>query len=338
MPEISIILPVYNPGKVLIQTFNSIRLQTYEDWELIVVDDGSTDESVQICDDFAAIDKRIRVFHKENGGICNARNYALSKCLGRYIAFCDHDDEYSINQLSLLYDAITSTDSDFSSCSARYVFDNGTSKICFKLNDEILFVDNVKNYYIELYKNGLLETVWNKLYRKEFLINNCVHFQESLKHGGEDIEFNNAIIRLSPRCIFIPDTLYIHYLRKSLSTSAKFWPDNADMIYKQFLSFNETVDKINALNMRDLNLYDDVYYFYFHLYSSYLAHLKIGISGFCKKCNDFKKNKKTIDNHNKIVREKGFANSIVIFLLNIGCYSILYWLFQIDFLWKKIVK
>ena len=96
MPDIkiSIIVPVYNSEKYLPETAQSILKQSFSDFELILVDDGSKDGSGKICDQLAAKDTRIKVIHKTNGGICSARNAGLKEAAGEYIAFCDNDDIY----------------------------------------------------------------------------------------------------------------------------------------------------------------------------------------------------------------------------------------------------
>ena len=94
MVKVSIIMPVYNSEKYLEHAVNSILSQDFDDFELILVDDGSPDNSGQICDDFAKKDKRVKVIHKQNGGICSARNAGLDLAQGEYIGFCDNDDEY----------------------------------------------------------------------------------------------------------------------------------------------------------------------------------------------------------------------------------------------------
>lgn len=91
-PLISVIVPVYNVEKFLSRCLNSILAQTYNNLEVILVDDGSTDNSGKICDDYALKDKRIRVIHKQNGGVSSARNMALSVAKGEYIGFVDSDD------------------------------------------------------------------------------------------------------------------------------------------------------------------------------------------------------------------------------------------------------
>lgn len=89
---VSIIVPVYNSEKTLNRCVDSILNQTFHDWELLLIDDGSSDQSGKICDQYAAIDSRIKVFHKENGGVSSARNVGLANAVGKYIVFCDSDD------------------------------------------------------------------------------------------------------------------------------------------------------------------------------------------------------------------------------------------------------
>lgn len=91
-PKVSVIVPVYNAGKYLHRCIGSIMAQTYTDFELLLVDDGSTDGSGKICDEYAQKDSRIRVFHKENGGAASARNVGLDNACGEWIAYIDGDD------------------------------------------------------------------------------------------------------------------------------------------------------------------------------------------------------------------------------------------------------
>ena len=104
MSEISIIVPVYNVEKYLNNCIDSILSQTYTDFELILVNDGSNDNSGEICDFYKKLDSRIKVFHKENGGVSSARNVGISNTNGNYICFIDSDD--CVNELYLhnLYD------------------------------------------------------------------------------------------------------------------------------------------------------------------------------------------------------------------------------------------
>ena len=111
---ISIIVPVHNLKRFLIPCVNSILDSTYRDYELLLVDDGSTDGSGEICDTFAAQDSRIRVIHKANGGLSDARNAGIEATTGDFILFIDGDDVIHPNMIQVLHDAIQSGDYDFS--------------------------------------------------------------------------------------------------------------------------------------------------------------------------------------------------------------------------------
>ena len=107
-PSISVIVPVFNTAKYLDECITSILTQTYSDFELLLVDDGSTDGSGQICDNYAIIDDRIRVFHQLNQGVSSARNTALDHAAGEYVIFLDSDDYWLINDcLETLYKTVT---------------------------------------------------------------------------------------------------------------------------------------------------------------------------------------------------------------------------------------
>lgn len=125
---ISVIVPVYNTGKYLERCLNSILNQTYQDMEIILVDDGSTDDSLQKCHLYASKDARIRVIHKENGGQSSARNAGLDVCRGDYISFVDSDDWIELDMYSMLIDQLEQYDADLA-VSGRYdVYENSDQK------------------------------------------------------------------------------------------------------------------------------------------------------------------------------------------------------------------
>ena len=114
MPEISVIVPVYNAEKYLKCCIDSILMQTYSNFELILVDDGSTDSSGKICDEYAMLDNRIKVIHQENQGVSKARNQGVKKSLGQYITFVDSDEWLNVNFLQKLYSNLNDSDADIS--------------------------------------------------------------------------------------------------------------------------------------------------------------------------------------------------------------------------------
>ena len=116
MPKISVIVPVYNVEKYLRKCIESILNQTFREFELILVDDGSTDSSGKICDEYALKDSRIKVIHKENGGASSARNAGLDVAKGEYIGFVDSDDWIEMDMYGELYRLIKENNTDISVC------------------------------------------------------------------------------------------------------------------------------------------------------------------------------------------------------------------------------
>lgn len=130
-PKISVIVPIYNVSEFLDECIISIIEQTYTNLEIILVDDGSTDDCGIKCDQFACSDKRIIVIHKKNGGLSDARNSALDICTGEYLTFIDSDDAVSNDYISTLYSTIKATNTEISVCayneSIKKVFEQPTS-------------------------------------------------------------------------------------------------------------------------------------------------------------------------------------------------------------------
>lgn len=123
MPKISIIVPVYNVEKYLEKCVRSILAQTFTDFELILVDDGSPDSSGAMCDQFAEQDQRVKVIHKENGGLSDARNAGIEIATGEYLGFVDSDDYIADDMYELLYTNIVKEDADLSICGIYDVYE-----------------------------------------------------------------------------------------------------------------------------------------------------------------------------------------------------------------------
>lgn len=217
-PQISIILPVYNTGNILKNTINSILNQTFKDFELILVNDGSTDKSGDVCDEFAKLDSRIIVVHKKNGGICSARNTGLNIAKGEYITFCDHDDLFMPTILQLEYENAIDNNSDITIVGktveklgkkTEYIFDLSTS----------IKQENI----LEMLDNNALLCVWNILYKKEVIAD--VRFDTRCKYGQEDVIFNLNVIKNADIISSVPQALYIHTVREGLSTSFKVYKE-----------------------------------------------------------------------------------------------------------------
>ena len=128
MAQVSIIVPVYQVETYLRQCIDSILAQTFTDFELILVDDGSKDKSGEICEEYAGKDGRVRVIHKENGGLSDARNAGLEQAAGEYFMFVDSDDYIAPTMIERLYNSIQSESADIAACNFCYVFDKKEKK------------------------------------------------------------------------------------------------------------------------------------------------------------------------------------------------------------------
>ncbi len=173
-PLISIIVPVYNVEKYLTRCIKSILRQTYNNFELLLIDDGSPDDCPALCDEWAKKDSRIKVFHKTNGGLSDARNYGIAKANSEYITFIDSDDGVSPDYLEHLYSILTKHDADISS--AKYKVINDETEIPLEnIEQSLSYVVDSVCACKELFTNKKVITMaWGKLYRKEII--NCVSF------------------------------------------------------------------------------------------------------------------------------------------------------------------
>lgn len=177
-PKISVIVPIYNVEKYLPHCIDSIIAQTFTDFELLLIDDGSKDMSSVICDKYAEKDSRIRVFHKENGGVSSARNVGIKKSVGNFLCFIDADDILQQNALTDLYNCIVNNKADFSLGS------------CYKLKAGKLypFISNENKLYINDFSINVSHyALWGYLFRSSIIIQNNILFDEELSYSEDRI-------------------------------------------------------------------------------------------------------------------------------------------------------
>ncbi len=213
MPTISVIVPVYNIEEEISKCLLSILLQRFTDFEVIAVDDGSTDKSPKILDEFAEKYSQIKVFHTKNHGLSAARNFGLKKAHGKYIAFVDGDDYIDPNFLSKLYQSIVDTDSDISVCGYTE-FSNDRIRDYYPRQEVLSGVNTTKR--LLTHQENLDIVSWNKLYKKSLF--NGILFPVGLNH-----EDNYTTYKLFNKCekvSFISFPLY-NYVRREKSITKK---------------------------------------------------------------------------------------------------------------------
>ena len=248
-PLISVIIPIYNVEEYLVRCVNSVLNQTYQNLEIILVDDGSPDNSPRMCDEFAKKDSRIKVIHKKNGGLSSARNAGLDIATGEYVAFLDSDDYIHPQMYEKLLTSLQANTADMVICGVHYVNEDGTDfdkvEPC-PIKNEVLTQDEV---FAKLSKPAgfYYVTTWNKLYKKSIF--NNIRFPEGKIH--EDEFTIHYIVAECEKIACVKEELY-HYVQRSESIMHTTFSikrlDGAWACYDRYLFFKKRGQKEFAHN------------------------------------------------------------------------------------------
>ena len=227
MIKVSVIMPVYNAIKYLPDSIDSILNQSMKEFELILVDDGSSDGSSQLCDEYARKDDRVVVIHQKNGGICNARNHALDMARGEYIAFADHDDLYLPGLLEDNYKAAKKYQAELLKFGREAINIDEYGAIHGKdvrnLKEGFYDRESLEDNYFTLRRAQVFSPVWDGVYQREFLEKYKIRFDENLKnYGEEDTVFCLKCIEYMQRFATAPGVYFRHFIRMKQSQSSKF--------------------------------------------------------------------------------------------------------------------
>lgn len=209
-PLISVIIPVYNVEKYLHRCLDSVIAQTYQNLEIICVDDGSVDESGKICDQYAVRDARIKVIHQENQGLSAARNRGLDAAEGEYIAFVDSDDYILEDMYKKMLDKLLDYNVDLCVCQWQYEFSDGRQVVKRKNIDPTIYgrkasLEFARFLYMGNYENGVVVAAWNKLYRRALL--DTIHFEGRIH---EDDAFNGRIMAKNISVYVMEEQFYVY--------------------------------------------------------------------------------------------------------------------------------
>ncbi len=247
MATLSVIVPVYNVEKYLPACLDSILKQTGFEFEIILVDDGSTDSSSKICDEYSKRDSRIRVLHESNRGVSVARNTGVSWATGEYVAFVDSDDE-------LVPDA-------YQTC-ASYIEKNlevdcliyGYHVIKYQKTYSIIPKAGIYTRcdlgkaYTELLLSFLINSPWNKIYRREVISSSGAYFPKEMALG-EDLIYNNCYLRKCQQVAVLGKVLYNYYHRDNGSLTTRYHADLFSIYCRHFEDIKETLAFFNIQNM-----------------------------------------------------------------------------------------
>ncbi len=239
MPKVSIIVPIYNVEKYLRECLNSLINQTLDDIEIICINDGSTDNSLQILKEYQFKDKRIKVINKENSGYGASMNKGLEIASGEYIGIVESDDFVSLNMFEDLYNLAKEKDADIVksdwfeyTTSTKAVRKTGRMAL-FPKNKSLNVKDNPKILKIQ-------PAIWSAIYKREFLTKNNIKFLETPGASYQDTSFAFKVLAVAKRVVFT-DKAYLYYRQDNANSSVK-------SKYKVYAIYNEYAEITKFLN------------------------------------------------------------------------------------------
>lgn len=264
---ISVIIPIYNVKEYLSKCLDSLKNQTYPDFEALLVDDGSTDGSEKICDEYAKEDNRFVVIHKQNSGVSDARNIALERAKGKYITFLDSDDWLEPNAYEVLYSHMEKHNPDvvFGVCERIYrqYFDNEPDHSVQIIENE----DVLTSYIKPDYKPHILKALWDKLYTKEII--GDVRFKPGHHRDGT---FNTEVLSKAKKVIFAGELIY-HYRDErpgSISNTGiteRIFTDKIPVLTEQ-IEVLEHVGRKDLAERQRVMFYSEMLAYYVKIYKS----------------------------------------------------------------------
>ena len=292
MKKISIIIPVYNVEKYLERCLDSVLNQSYKNLEIILINDGSTDNSLDICLKYAKKDNRIKLINQNNSGISEVRNKGLEAAKGEYIAFVDSDDVIDKDMFKTLYNNLLKYDSDISSCNYK-IFHN---KINFDKEEYYNKIFSKEESLKDIISNGVLTNfLWNKLFKKE-LFNN-IKFPKNMIY--EDMYVMPKIIEKTTKIVYTNQILYGYFQRENSYVNSF----DEDKNKNYFLVINNVYNDLKKYNFLDKELKN---YKVFSIYSAFLQAAKSNAlySDFMKeKHKEYKKEFKYLNKKVKLKRK-----------------------------------
>lgn len=224
---LSVIVPIYNGETYMSKCLDSLIKQKYKDMEIICVDDGSTDNSLAICERYVESDSRFKIITKANEGVASARKAGMQEAKGEYITFVDSDDWLEEDMYATLMQAAVKNDADIVVCSYFKDYDTYSETMINRLNvsDNIISGEELIRYAFqrEDYR-GVAAFLWNKIFRAKLLYNNKVYIRDDLKRG-DDVAFLTEAALLSKRNVYVDIPLY-HYVQRSSSITHRKNKDN----------------------------------------------------------------------------------------------------------------
>lgn len=283
---VSVVVPIYNVEKYLVSCVDSLIGQTYSNLEIILVDDESPDRSPAVCDEYAAKDPRVKVLHKENGGLSDARNAGLEIARGEWIAFVDGDDIVHRKFIEILVSAAEKTDAEIAACFFEKFYDEDEATI-----DEAIDLSHRDQYEVFTSREAVKDLLtpktkmwvmtWNKLYKKSLFTDNEIEFPKGKIH--EDNFTTYKLYHCANEVTFVNIPLYLYRQRKDSIMGRKFDNRRLDII--------EAVIQLKDFfaNKKTLEIEDEIKYYSVFISLGILDAMLQAEGNFEKEINDIRK-------------------------------------------------
>ncbi len=223
---ISVVVAAYNTEKYIKKCLESLKNQTYTDFEVIVVVDGATDKTLDICKSFSKQDSRFITVYQKNGGLAKARNTGLEKCSAKYVAFVDSDDYARADYLKNLIDAIEINDCDISACGYIVEDENGNEQRCSEFKNKLMDNETFLNNMLIPINRSYGAFVWNKLYKNDIIKKYNIRFPEGKRYLFEDHYFNYEYMKYAKSGCCTSFCGYYYIARKNTGIIRKVSENN----------------------------------------------------------------------------------------------------------------
>ena len=246
-PSISVIIPVYNSGKYLSNCLESVLSQSFVDWELILINDGSKDDSGKICDKYSQIDPRIKVIHQKNQGVSSARNRGLEIAKGDWIYFCDSDDELLIDNFRSLFSAI---EDNIDMVIGGFTEINGFNENnrCSRGRKRSLNIgETIKELFEpkdKIYKGYL----WTKLFKRDVIAFNKLRFDTDIIYNEDRLFIAQYLSKVSGQVNYIPKNIY-KYFKRNTGAMANMKSDAFETDLDAFLKMIDIIDNLKQTEL-----------------------------------------------------------------------------------------
>ncbi|WP_232511589.1 glycosyltransferase family 2 protein [Parageobacillus thermoglucosidasius] len=252
--KVSVIIPAYNVESYIERCLTSIVNQSLEEVEIIIINDGSTDNTLNVINKFCSFDNRIKIINSKNSGVSAARNYGLSQSTGKYIFQIDADDWIETNALKEMYEAAEESNADIVIANAYVDYDNG--KMVPLIDGKLTCDDPLKDFLI----GNIIPCVWTKLYRRSLFISNNIGYCEKVRIG-EDLLANFFLI-LHAKKIMKIEKFFLHYIQRQGSAMNSY----RESMYDIYIVLNKIEEFLKKNNLYEKYKNEFLYLKYMHTY------------------------------------------------------------------------